>query len=194
MVDSESKRVTEERKRPEFKNNKERLRWYVDEIDCYKEDMGRWYTWFFRRIIPFLVFIIPLNVIAFRSYEYIASRYLRGVLESLSSTVGIVIWLVSLLIFLAILIFLPRFATFCEFVLGITFYAFVFRSFAQFAEGLVDKPIITNGFGLFVAITLGIFLFMKLVFLVIEVIYHIVYRGEKEPQAYKDGQGDDLVL
>ena len=35
---------------------------------------------------------------------------------------------------------------------------------------------------------------MKLVFLVLEIMYHIVFHGEKEPRAYKDGQGDDLVL
>lgn len=181
-------------RKPVFKNNKERIRWYLDEIDTYKEDMGKWYTIFIRRVIPMLVFFIPMNIIGFRSYEYIALKYFGGLFQGLSSTIGVAIWLVAMLIFLAILIFLPRFATFCEFVLGTAFYAFVFRSFNQFAQGLVDKPIITNAFGFFVAITLGVFLFMKLVFLVLEIMYHIVFHGEKEPRAYKDGQGDDLVL
>ena len=42
--DNNEVKTTEAQKKPEFKNNKERLRWYVDEIDSYKEDMGRWYT------------------------------------------------------------------------------------------------------------------------------------------------------
>lgn len=187
-------RTHEEQQKPVFENNKERLRWYIDEIDSYKEDMGRWYSWLVRRIIPLLVFIIPLNVVSFRTYEYVATKYLSGIFATLSGTIGVVIWLVSILIFLAILIFLPRFATFCEFVLGFAFYAFVIRSFALAAAGAIEKPIITNGLGWFVTITLGIFLFMKLVFLVIEIIYHIVYHGEHEPKAYVDGQGDDLVL
>ena len=110
-------------RKPVFKNNKERICWYLDEIDTYKEDMGKWYTIFIRRVIPMLVFFIPMNIIGFRSYEYIALKYFGGLFQGLSSTIGVAIWLVAMLIFLAILIFLPRFATFCEFVLGTVFYS-----------------------------------------------------------------------
>lgn len=192
--DNNEVKTTEAQKKPEFKNNKERLRWYVDEIDSYKEDMGRWYTWLVRRIIPLLVFFIPLNVITFRTYEYIANKYLGGLFLDMSATIGIVVWFLSVLIFLAVLVFLPRFATVCEFVFGFAFFAFVYRSNMMYAQGTIDKPIITNGLGWFVVIALALFLFMKLVFLVIEIIYHVVYRGEKEPKAYKSSDGDDLVL
>ena len=58
----------------------------------------------------------------------------------------------------------------------------------------VAKPIVTNPFGYFVAISLGVFIFMKFVFLVIEIIYMITFRGEKEARAYKEENDRDIVF
>lgn len=187
-------RNEEVRSRPKFKNNKEKIRWYLDEIDCYKEDMGKWYSWFFRRIIPILVFFFPINIVAFNLYYFVGQNYLGGIYSALPQTVGLIVWIIMYLIFIAIVIFLPRAATFFEFLIGGVFFFFVFRSITLFNEGALAKPIITNALGFTIAIVLGIFLFMKLVFLVLEIVYHIVFRGEKEPKAYKDGQDRDLVL
>ena len=63
----------------------------------------------------------------------------------------------------------------------------------QFNYGVINKPLITNGLGYFIAIALGVFLFMKLVFLVIEIIYMITFRGEHEPKAYH-GDENDIVF
>lgn len=175
-----------------FKNRKEKIGWYLDEIDCYKEDMGKWYTVFVRIFLPFLIFIIPLNVVFSRVYESFTSRYLSGILDPLDSTAKIVFWVISLLVFLLILIFLPRFATFCEFVItGIFYYIAINVTYIVQVDGkLVEKALITSGLGYFVIISLSLFMFMKLVFFVFEVAYRIVFHGEKEPKAYKDNEND----
>ena len=171
-----------------FKNRKEKIGWYLDEIDSYKEDMGKWYTLGVRIILPFLLFIIPLNKLAFRTYPFIVDRYLGGILSSADKTIPLCIWIISCIIFLAILIFLPRFATFCEFVFSSVFFymAFNITYVTEINGKMVERGLISNGLGYFVMITLGIFMCMKLVFLVFEIAYRIVFHGEKEPKAYKD--------
>lgn len=179
--------------RHKFKDRRDKIAWYLDEIDCYKEDMGKWYTIFIRRILPVLVFFFPINNLSFGLCEYAVKHVLGGVITFDNTTFPLVVFFVSLLIFILILIFLPRFATFCEFAMGIAFYALVVFRLNQFNNGIIDKPLITNGLGYFVAIALGIFLFMKLVFLVIEIIYMITFRGEHEPKAYH-AEDDDVVF
>lgn len=174
--------MTHDVEKPVFKNKKEKIQWFLDEIDSYKEDMGKWYTIFIRRIIPFLVLFIPLILISFRFYCFVADKYLGGVFSSADSTPGIVVWLIAMLFFLVILIFLPRFATFCEFVLAGVYYYLVVS-----LGTLVD-----TGLGYFVLISVSVFMFMKLVFFVLEIMYRIVFRGEKEPKAYPTD--DDVVF
>jgi hypothetical protein len=179
----------------QFKDRKEKIGWYLDEIDSYKEDMGKWYSLFIRIILPFLLFIIPINIVGARVYKSVVNRYLSGILDPNDNAAMIAFWLISLLIFLAILIFLPRFATFCEFAIsGVFYYIALFLPVTTVSNGvIVVKPLITNGLGYFVVIALSVFMFMKLVFLVLEIMYRIVFRGEKEPKAYKDDQ-DDIVF
>ncbi len=166
-----------------FKNRKEKIGWYIDEIDSYKEDMGKWYTLFIRRILPFMLFIIPINVLSARVVDYVANKYLAGIISDQDPAIKIVAWLIELVIFLAFLVFLPRFSTFLEFVLGISYIVCAFKF------GWIN-----TGLGYFTIITVTLFVFMKLVFLVIEILYHIVFRGEHEPTAYKGSDGEDLVL
>ena len=52
-----------------FSSKRKKLEWYLDEIDCYKEDMGKWYTIFIRRVLPVLVFFFPINNLAFGACE-----------------------------------------------------------------------------------------------------------------------------
>ena len=100
------------RHKHKFSSRREKLEWYLDEIDCYKEDMGKWYTVFIRRILPVLVFFFPINNLSFGLCEYAVKHVLGGVLTFDDATFPLVVFFVSLLIFILILIFLPRFATF----------------------------------------------------------------------------------
>lgn len=177
----------------EFASRRDKIAWYLDEIDSYKEDMGRWYTVLIRRILPFLIFIVPIIVISDKIVGYVIDRYLYALFGNSFGTLAIVAWMIALLIFLAILIFLPRFATFCEFVITGGFYYLCVKTLIDFNNGLASKPLISSAFGYTILIALSIFMFMKLVFFVIEVIYRITFHGEKEPKAYKD-DSEDLVL
>lgn len=178
----------------EFVDRKDKVAWYLDEIDSYKEDMGKWYTVFIRRILPALVFFFPINNLAFFFCEIIVQNFLGGMISFKDTAFPHVVFLVAELLFIAILIFLPRFATFCEFVIAIGFFLLVVIRINQFNAGLVSKPLITNALGYFIAIALGIFMFMKLVFLVIEIIYMITFRGEHEPRVYKEDSDNDVVF
>ncbi len=170
------------------KSRREKIAWFLDEIDSYKEDMGKWYSLLIRIILPFLVFLIPMNIVCARVYRSMVSRYLSGILDINDNAAMIVFWLTCMLIFLAILIFLPRFGTFVEFVLsGVFYYLAITVTYVVEIDGkLVEKALITNGLGYFVVITLSVFMFMKLVFFVFEIMYRIIFHGEKEPKAYKD--------
>ncbi len=176
----------------QFKDRKDKIGWYLDEIDSYKEDMGRWYSVFIRIVLPFLIFLIPSNIVCARFYEMITSRYLSGFFDPTDNAAKIVFWVICLLVFLAVLIFLPRFATLVEFgVSGVFYYLALTVKYVVEVDGkLVEKSLITNGLGYFVVITLSVFMFMKLVFLVFEIMYRIVFHGEKEPKAYKDDSND----
>ena len=176
--------------RHNFSSRRKKLEWYLDEIDCYKEDMGKWYTILIRRIIPILVFFFPINNLSFAFCEYAVKNFLGGVLTFDDATFPLLVFFISILLFILILIFLPRFATFCEFAMGTAFYVLVVVRLNQFNDGVISKPLISNGLGYFVAIVLGIFLFMKLVFLIIEIIYMITFKGEHEPKAYRDEEND----
>lgn len=176
----------------QFKDRRDKIGWYLDEIDSYKEDMGKWYSVFIRIVLPFLIFIIPSNIVCARFYDMMAARFLGGILVEGDNAAKIVFWVICLFIFLAILVFLPRFATFVEFAVSGVFYylALTVTYVVQVGDKLVEKSLITNGLGYFVVITLSVFMFMKLVFLVFEIMYRIVFHGEKEPKAYKDDQND----
>ncbi len=179
----------------QFKNRKEKIGWYLDEIDCYKEDMGKWYTLGVRIILPFLLFIIPFNKLVYHGFEWIRTHFLLGIIPEFNETIPLCLWMLVCLIFLAILIFLPRFATFCEFVSSFGFYYLAFTVTYMVEQGgkLVERGFITNGLGYFTIISLSIFMFMKLVFLVFEIAYKIVFRGETEPKAYKD-EANEIVF
>ena len=136
--------------RPEFKNRREKIEWYLDEIDCYKEDMGKWYTVFIRRILPFLICAIPLNIVCKNIYQFVADRYLGGIFDSSELAMANLSWVIALVIFLIILIFFPRFATFCEFTISGAF------MYLAYTIGFIS-----TGLGYFTIISLSIFSLMK---------------------------------
>ena len=140
-----------------------------------KKSLGKWYTVFFRIILPFLIYIIPINIIIARTSDWLVSRFLAGIWDWLSdmrSPYFLVTWAVVALIFLALLIFAPKAATVLEFIYGIYFIFLAFR-FGYF-----------NALGIALIIAVAIFLFVKLLFLIVNIMYGITYgfddveRGE----------------
>lgn len=140
-----------------------------------KKSLGKWYTVFFKRILPFLLYIIPINIIIARTSDWLVEHYLAGIkdwLSNMRSPYFLVMWAVLALIFLALLILAPKAATVIEFVFGI-YYIFLAFRFGYF-----------NALGIALIISVVIFLFVKLLFLIVNIMYEITYghddveRGE----------------
>jgi hypothetical protein len=165
----------------EFKNRKEKIAWYLDEIDSYKEDMGMWYTVFIRRILPFILYIMPIAVLVQHSYPSMVARFFSGILKQDDIYLPWAIYAISLVLYLAVLILLPRFATFCELVMGFMYIYMAFRFHH-----------INTALGYFTIISVTLFVIMKLVFLVFEIMYMIIFKDEKQPKSFI--QDDDFVV
>ena len=140
-----------------------------------KKSLGKWYTVFFRIILPFLIYLIPINIIIARTSDWLVARFLPTIgelLSSLRSPYFLITWLLALLVFLIILIKLPKAATVIEFVFGIYFIVLAF------------KYNYVNLFGIALIIAVSVFLFFKLLFLIVNIMYRVEYgyddveRGE----------------
>ncbi len=140
-----------------------------------KKSLGKWYTVFFRIILPFLIYLIPINIIIARTSDWLVENYLKGIQDLLSdmrSPYFLVMWAVVALVFLALLIFAPKAATVMEFVFGIYFIILAF------------KYNYVNPLGIALIISVSVFLFFKLLFLIVNIMYKVEYgyddveRGE----------------
>ncbi len=134
-----------------------------------KKSLGKWYTVFFRIILPFLIYFIPINIIIARTSDWLVENYLKGIQDLLSdmrSPYFLVMWAVLAMIFLALLIFAPKAATVLEFIYGIYFIFLAFR-FGYF-----------NALGIALIIAVAIFLFVKLLFLIVNIMYKVEYGSD----------------
>ena len=134
-----------------------------------KKSLGKWYTVFFRIILPFLIYFIPINIIIARTSDWLVENYLKGIQDLLSdmrSPYFLVMWAVLVLIFLALLIFAPKAATVMEFVFGIYFIVLAF------------KYNYVNPLGIALIISVSVFLFFKLLFLIVNIMYKVEYGSD----------------
>ena len=138
----------------------------VIKIDDMEQSMGFWYSLFGLRIVPFLLYIIPVNVILGRINGVIAP-FFPGV--NLNGTILLVSWIVVMLGFLAITIFAPKAATVVEFVLG---FAYLFLAFRF--------HLYNSALGYVILFWMIIFLLVKTVFLVFKIIRLKVAAGDEK--------------
>lgn len=134
-----------------------------------KKSLGKWYTVFFRIILPFLIYLIPINIIIARSSDWLVAHYLAGIKDWLSdmrSPYFLVMWAVLAMIFLTLLILAPKAATVLEFVYGIYFIFLAFK-YGYF-----------NALGIVLIIGVTIFLFVKMLFLIVNIMYKIKYGSD----------------
>ena len=141
----------------------------------FKRSLGKWYTVFFKRILPFLLYLIPINIIIARSSDWLVEHYLKGIqnlLSDMRSPYFLVMWAVLAMIFLVLLIFAPKAATVVEFVFGF-YYIFLAFKYGYF-----------NPLGIALIIGVAVFLLVKLLFIIVNIMYEITYghddveRGE----------------
>lgn len=135
----------------------------------FKRSLGKWYTVFFKRILPFLLYLIPINIIIARTSDWLVEHYLKGIqnlLSDMRSPYFLVMWAVLAMIFLALLILAPKAATVLEFIYGIYFIFLAFK-YGYF-----------NALGIALIIAVAIFLFVKLLFLIVNIMYKVEYGSD----------------
>ena len=126
-------------------------------VNDFKQSSGLWYSVFALRVIPFLLYILPVNVVLGRINGFLQSRFLPDV--ELNKIPLLVMWIVVMAGFLAVAIFSPKAATVVEFIIGFAYLFFAFR-YHLFGSLL----------GYAVLIGMILFLLVKLVFLVFNLI------------------------
>ena len=149
---------------------------FVIKIDDFEQSMGLWYSLFAQRILPFLLFILPVNVILGRINKYLMTVYFTQV--NLNGSILLVEWIAVMLAFLAIAVFLPKAATVVEFVLGFGYLFLAFR-----------HHLFNSLLGYAVLIAMTIFLAFKLVFLAFEIVRLKAFAGDKKNNIERDESG-----
>ena len=148
---------------------------FVISINDFKQKLGFWYSLFARKILPVLLYFIPINVVLEQTYLRINRLYPNDIINSTFLTVT---WIIALLLFATAAILVPKVATVIEFAFGFAFLFYALR-----------YNLITNLLGNAVLIGLILFLFVKLVFLLFEIIRLIAFAGDKKNNIERDESG-----
>lgn len=144
-------------------------------INDFKQKLGFWYSLFGLRILPVLLYFIPINVVLEQTYLRINRMYPNDIINPTFLTVT---WIIALLLFATAAILVPKVATVIEFAFGFAFLFYALR-----------YNLITNLLGNAVLIGLILFLFVKLVFLLFEIIRLIAFAGDKKNNIERDESG-----
>lgn len=156
-------------------NNLSDTEQFIIKINDIKTNMGMWYSLFLRRILPFLIYIIPMNVVLENSYNTI-NRYYPN--DFINGTFLYVSWIAAMVLFLGVAIIAPKAATVIEFVVGFAYLFFAFK-----------YHIFTNALGYSLLIVMILFLLIKLVFLVFEIIRIKTFADDKKNHIERDESG-----
>lgn len=145
-------------------------------VDDFEQSTGLWYSLFGRRILPFLLFIIPVNVILGRVNRFLMSRFFPDV--NLNGSILVIEWIAVMLAFLALTVFLPKAASAAEFALGFGYLFLAFR-----------YHIFHNLLGYSVLVSVILFLLVKLAFLSVEIVRLRVCADDKKNNIERDRSG-----
>ena len=139
---------------------------FIIKVSDFKQSMGPWYSILGLRMLPFLLYVIPFNVVIGRAIMNI-DRLFDVILPA--DTVMIIAWFASLLIFLAVAIVWPKAATVIEFLVGFAYLFFALR-----------HHMFNSAVGIMVLIGVIIFLLVKLTFLVFAIMRFSLIRSDAE--------------
>lgn len=139
---------------------------FLIKVGDFKLSAGLWYTLFGLRLVPFLLYIVPMNVVLGRAIINI-DRLFPDLIPL--ETALLVSWIVAMAGFLALTIFAKKAATVAEFAVGFVYLFFALRH-RMFGSTL----------GLLVLVMMLIFLTVKLVFLVFEIIRRVTFAKDPE--------------
>lgn len=148
---------------------------FLIKINDMQQRMGPWYSVLARRIIPVLLFIIPLNVVIEQILLYINRHYPN---DFINGTVLLTAWILSILVFVALAILAPKAASVVEFVVG---FAYLFLA--------LRYHLFTNILGYSLLIAMILFLVVKVVFLVFKIMRLKEFSGDKAKHIERDESG-----
>ncbi len=149
---------------------------FVIGVNDFKQSAGFWYSILALRVLPFLLYIVPVNVILGRINIFIMRFFLPD--ANLNGTPLLLMWIVVMLGLLALTIFLPKVATVIEFMVG---FVYLFLAFHYHLYNTI--------LGYTVLFSLITFLFIKFVFLMFEVIRLGAFAGDKQNNIERDETG-----
>ena len=151
----------------EIDNEQDPKKRIVMKVDRFLESMGLWYSLFAKIILPFFLYIIPVNVILAWTNGFLQTRFLPE--WKFEGTPMLVMWIVSMLIFLVLTILTPKLATAAEYILGLMYLIIA-----------VHRFLFHGVLGYIVFIQTILFLLCKTVFWVFEIIRISNDKNNKE--------------
>lgn len=138
---------------------------FLIKVNDMEQKMGFLYSVILRRILPFLIFFFPINVVLELSLLYINRHFPN---TFINTTFLLVSWIIAQLGFLTLLIVLPKVATVVEFIFGPAFLFLVIH------YSLLSR---VRDYLIFIGVIL--FLLVKLVFIVFKIMGKKEFKDDK---------------
>ena len=165
----------------EINNEPDPKKRIVAKVDLTLESMGLWYTLLAKIILPFILYIIPFNVIISTTNEFIIAHFLpewryRG-------TPMLLMWIIALTIFLVLIFFAPKIATVVEYISGSIYLYFA-----------VKHLLFHGALGYIVFIQIVLFLLCKTFFLVIEILRIVNNKNNDNSENNNQKPYDDYLF
>lgn len=149
---------------------------FVVFMNDFKNGMGAWYSIFALRVLPVLLYIIPVNVVLGRMTLYY-NRYIDPAFFW-NGPVLMIIWVLSIVLLLVLVIIAPKAASVFEFFFGFGYLFFAFR-----------HHLFNNILGISLLVCMIIYMLVKLFFLVVKIIGKIKFSGDAAAGIERDETG-----
>ena len=148
---------------------------FIVKVNDFLHSIGLWYTLLGQKIIPFFIYLIPINVVIGR-FNRLVNAVFPGI--NLNGPIMVVMWVITMIGFGAVTIMAPKAATVVEFVFG-SIYLFLALRYHLFH----------NALGYSILIGMIAFLLVKLVFLVFKIIRLRAFADDKKNNIERDASG-----
>ncbi len=133
----------------------------------FKQMMGGWYSILAIRILPLIIFFVPVNVVLGRISRFVNMHYLPD--YRWDGPILLIIWLAMMVILLLLSVFAPKAASVYEFLFGFSYLFLVFR-----------YHLFNTVFGIVLMISMILFLLVKSYFLAVKIIGKIKFAGDEK--------------
>ncbi len=142
----------------------------------FKQLMGAWYSIFALRIVPILLYIIPVNVVLARFTLYYKNHYQPDF--NWDGPILMVMWAIAMALLIVLTILLPKAATVFELFFGFAYLFFVLKNH------LYNSPV-----GIALLISMTVFLLIKVFFVIVYLISKVKFSGDAAKNIERDESG-----